>query len=77
MKPVISAAFESGIGIRAMALLASEMGLVDTAMGLDTYRWLAEDVLEPRIRLERGGFSVSDLMDERRHVRLELLSEVP
>lgn len=44
--PVVSAAFESGVGLRQCASLALAIG--DHPAGLDTYRYLAEDVLEPR-----------------------------
>lgn len=76
MKPVISAAYESGVGIRAMARLASTPDFAGIAVGLDTYRQLAEDVWEPPLVLKDGGFSVADLLHERRRIRRELLSEV-
>lgn len=53
--PVISASFESGIGILGLARLASLSGCADVAAGLDTYRWLARDVVTPRLRFERGA----------------------
>jgi O-succinylbenzoate synthase len=43
---VISAAFESGVGIRALAYLANFVMSPGVAAGLDTWRWLAEDVLD-------------------------------
>ena len=45
-EPVISAAFESGVGIRALAYLANFVMSPGVAAGLDTWRWLAEDVLD-------------------------------
>ncbi len=41
---VISSMFESGVGMRHLVALAAAFG--DTPAGLDTYRWLAEDVLD-------------------------------
>lgn len=41
---VISSTFESGVGMRHLVALAAALG--DTPAGLDTYRWLAEDVLD-------------------------------
>ena len=41
---VVSSTFESGVGMRHLVALAAVYG--DTPAGLDTYRWLADDVLE-------------------------------
>jgi O-succinylbenzoate synthase len=57
---IISASYESGVGIRMLAELAGRSP--DTAAGLDTYRFLAEDVLEPRLDIDSG---VIDLRDAR------------
>lgn len=45
VRPVLSASFESGVGLRGVAALAAATGAEPA--GLDTYRWLAEDVLPP------------------------------
>ena len=45
VRPVLSAAFESGVGLRGVAALAAAAGAEPA--GLDTYRWLAADVLGP------------------------------
>ena len=45
VRPVLSAAFESGVGLRGVAALAAATG--GEPAGLDTYRWLAADVLPP------------------------------
>ena len=45
VRPVLSAAFESGVGLRGVAALAAATG--GEAAGLDTYRWLGADVLGP------------------------------
>lgn len=47
MIPVVSAAFESGVGTGLNAALAAALGGVVPA-GLDPYRWLARDVLPER-----------------------------
>lgn len=49
---VFSSSYESGVGVRMLAELGAASGC---AAGLDTYRALAEDVLEPRLEIERGG----------------------
>ena len=45
VRPVLSASFESGVGLRGVAALAAATGAEPA--GLDTYRWLAEDVVAP------------------------------
>ena len=40
---VVSSVFESGVGMRHLVALAAALG--DAPAGLDTYRWLAADVL--------------------------------
>lgn len=55
---VISAAYESGVGIRMLAELASRFA--DWAAGLDTYRFLAEDLLEPRLNIDAGWIALHD-----------------
>jgi len=48
MTPVVSSAYESGIGTAALAALAFRTGGGEMPAGLDTYRRLAADVLDPR-----------------------------
>lgn len=50
---VISSAYESGVGLAGLAVLAAAIGNADTPAGLDTYRRLASDVVQPR--LDIGG----------------------
>lgn len=64
--PVISAMLESGVGIVSMARFAACLMDEDVAAGLDTYRWLAEDVLEPRLDI-RGGRISADMWDWSRY----------
>ena len=52
IKPVFSAAFESGVGMRHLVALAGALGDEAVPAGFDTYRWLAEDVLAPRLALD-------------------------
>jgi O-succinylbenzoate synthase len=48
---VISAAFESGVGILALGHYAAAFSGNRVPVGLDTYRWLAEDVTTERLPL--------------------------
>ena len=45
VRAVLSASFESGVGLRGVAALAAATGAEPA--GLDTYRWLAADVVPP------------------------------
>lgn len=49
---VISASYQSGLGIRMLAELASRNP--EVAAGLDTYSNLAQDVLDPRLDFDAG-----------------------
>ena len=52
---VLSACFESGVGVALLARLAASFpDAVSTPVGLDTYRWLAEDILTTRLSMEDG-----------------------
>ena len=53
MKAVVSAAFETGVGILGLMALAAACNSENTPAGLDTYRFLGNDVLIPRLDL--GG----------------------
>jgi O-succinylbenzoate synthase len=74
--PVISSAYESGVGTAALVALAAGIGDRPVAAGLDTYRMMAEDVLETPLNLPAPGVDVretadaSHTMDVRRLERL-------
>lgn len=57
--PVLSAAFESGVALRAAVALAAATG--GAAAGLDPYRRLAADTLAPRLPLDRPMVDVPAL----------------
>ena len=60
-KVVISACFESGVGIALLARLAASLdAAATTPVGLDTYRWLADDILGTPLSIENG---VLDLVE--------------
>ena len=58
--PVFSAVYESGVGIRALAHLAARCGAPRVAMGFDTYRCLADDVLQPRLTIHDGALDLQE-----------------
>jgi o-succinylbenzoate synthase len=55
MRCVISGTFESGLGTLALARLAFSLGGAVGPAGLDTYSWLAADVLTAPLRFQRGA----------------------
>lgn len=50
MTPVVSSAYETGVGTAALVALAAAID-GDVPAGLDTYRRLADDVVSPRLAL--------------------------
>lgn len=56
---VVSAMYESGVGIRHLAALASAK-TPGVPAGLDTYARLLEDVASPRIDMQAGGMTTGD-----------------
>jgi O-succinylbenzoate synthase len=58
IRPVISAMYESGLGICTLASLAACAGAEDSYAGLDTYRRLAGDLLPERISVIRGQINL-------------------
>ncbi len=48
---VVSSCFESGVATGALCELAAAYGGPDSPAGLDTYRWLGDDVLSARLAL--------------------------
>jgi O-succinylbenzoate synthase len=74
IQPVISSAYETGIGTAALIALAAGVGEEEVPAGLDTYRRLAEDVLRPRLNLSAPRVDVR--AGTRREVERRLLSPV-
>ena len=60
MSAVVSASFESGIGIAALACLAASFCQPAVAAGLDTYRWLAADAIDARLDMSHGRLSIRE-----------------
>lgn len=60
MVPVVSAAFETGIGLRLNVALAAALGGTPPA-GLDTYRWMARDVLPASLPLDGPTVAIVEL----------------
>jgi o-succinylbenzoate synthase len=76
LRPVISSAYETGVGTSCLAALAAGVGGEDVPAGLDTYRRLAEDVLRPRPELAVPRVDVRALFDGRHGIERRLLRRV-
>ncbi|MDX1438936.1 MAG: o-succinylbenzoate synthase [Rubricoccaceae bacterium] len=58
--PVLSSAFESGIGMRMHVALAS--GCQGSVAGLSTYKWLADDVFTERLPMDGPEVNIVDAL---------------
>ncbi len=58
---VISSAYESGVGLTGLAVLAASIGNRTIPAGLDTYRRLQTDVVQPRLDFSGPRVSIATL----------------
>lgn len=75
---VLTAAFESGVGTAAIAAYAAAYGTPGMPTGLDTYSFLAGDVLRDRLPIGGAALDVPAVLEAARHVdedRLILLGD--
>ena len=56
---VISSAFESGLGLDMLANIAAAVNVADVPSGLDTWRWLASDIISSRFSVNMGKYHIS------------------
>jgi len=74
--PVISSAYESGVGTAALVALAAGIGDRPVHAGLDTYRALAEDVLETPLNLPSPVVDVRETADASRRIDVRKLERL-
>ena len=60
MTPVISAAFETGVGLLGLMHVAGRT-TAETPAGLDTYRFIRHDLLVPRLNLSQARVMIPSL----------------
>jgi O-succinylbenzoate synthase len=72
--PVLSSTFDSGLALSALAQLASVFTLAETAMGLDTYKWLKEDLLVTPFKADAGKVDVDKIARNSAALRMEMLT---
>lgn len=76
MTPIISGAYEGGVGTMGLATLAASIGEQDMPAGLDTYRWLEKDVVRPRIKMDGGKIDITSMLGTKRTMNGHMLREV-
>lgn len=77
MTPVLSAAYESGVGLRGLIALAAAIGERDVPVGLDTYERLCNDVLSPRLAIDGARIDVAAMMATEHRVDLHNVEPLP
>lgn len=71
---IISSSYESGVGMLGLLRMAAPFGRA--AAGLDTYRRLADDVLDPPLDLSKPRLDVDGILGVRREVDYGKLERV-
>jgi o-succinylbenzoate synthase len=66
--PVFSSAFESGLTLSFLVQLAAVFSPPAVAMGLDTYKWLGEDLLENPFRVKQGWVGVKKVVEKANYI---------
>jgi O-succinylbenzoate synthase len=74
--PVLSSAYESGVGTAALVALAAGIGERPVPAGLDTYRTLAGDVLQTPLPLPSPSVDVRRTVEASRTVDVGKLQEI-
>jgi len=74
--PVVSSSFETGVGLRTLALLAGAIHPAGVAAGLDTHRFLAETIFPIGDAFEGGNINLEKIRDAVNAECLEHLEEV-
>jgi o-succinylbenzoate synthase len=74
--PVISSAYESGIGTAALVALAAGIGGRPVPAGLDPYRAMAEDILETPLKLPAPAVDVRETADASRTIDVRRLERL-
>ena len=74
--PVISSAYESGVGTAALVALAAGIGDRPVPAGLDPYRAIAEDVLETPLKLPAPCVDVRETADASRTIDVRRLERL-
>lgn len=72
LKVVFSPAFESGLGLLQILFLAKKFNLVSDSIGLDTHRYLKQDILSPAVNFNTPLLTIAQAP----RINLQLLTEI-
>ena len=75
-KACLSSTFQSSVTIEAFAAFAASMGTEDTPHGLDTAKWLAEDLFIKPLTIKNGSIKISQSPPPTANLRMDLLKNV-
>jgi o-succinylbenzoate synthase len=70
---VLSSAFESGFTLSILAELAALMNPGERAMGLQTFEWLMQDLVDPRFEAVKGRVNIMEIPATSRIINEEQL----
>jgi len=73
MRPVISSAFESGVGLTMLARLAASVSQENIPAGLDTLDWFESDLLNNPLTVRQGSLQLSDIPNPVDNIRRRCL----
>lgn len=73
---VISDTFQTGIGLAYSACLAASLITKDVPMGLDTYRWLSQDLLNKKFEAKEGYVDVIQTIKNSSDINFSLLKRM-
>jgi len=73
---IMSATFQSGLGLSFLAELAAATEQPEVAMGLSTFEWLKEDLLRNPFGAEQGVLDIKQISKSSQFIREEILKEV-
>ena len=73
---VISDTFHSGIGISLLACFAAAKIKRNSAAGLNTYQWLAKDLLRQRLTINRSSLNLSNTYSKSKNLKTSLLTKI-
>lgn len=76
LNSVISSVFQSGLGLTADACLSACLNKENVPAGLDTYRWLKEDLLVERFKAKNGQVDVMEACRKNQNLRMDFLKLV-
>ena len=74
--PVISAAFETSISLKAYSIFAAKMNLSNIHHGLDTLKFLKSDILENPFKVTNGKVNLAEIIGSKDNLRYDMLEDI-